>query len=110
MDKLNMRFLIESAAAGDELALEVFSRVGHLLGEGLVSTIRILDIKNIFVGGGISASYDFVQASMIKALQNNLTPYYLEALRIKKASLGNEAGLLGAASLCFECAKADKAI
>lgn len=110
VDKLNMRFLIESAAAGDELALEVFSRVGHLLGEGLVSTIRILDIKNIFVGGGISASYDFVQASMIKALQNNLTPYYLEALRIKKASLGNEAGLLGAASLCFECAKADKAI
>lgn len=109
-DRINMRLMIESAAEGDELALEVFSRVGHLLGEALVSTIRILDIKNIFVGGGISASYEFVQASMIKALHNNLTPYYIEALNIKKASLGNEAGLLGAASLCFECVQEDRAI
>lgn len=109
-DRISMRLMIESAIAGDELALEVFSRVGHLLGEALVSTIRILDIKNIFVGGGISASYDFVQSSMVKTLHNNLTPYYTEPLNIKKASLGNEAGLLGAASLCFECALEDKVI
>ncbi len=31
-----------------------------------------------------------------------LTPYYLDALKIHRATLGNDAGLLGAASLCFE--------
>lgn len=109
-ERINTKLLIDSATKGDPLALEVFSRLGHLLGEALVSTIRILDIKNIYVGGGISASYAFVEASMVQALQNNLTPYYTQALAIYKASLGNEAGLLGAASLGFELALLDKVI
>ena len=109
-ERINMKLMIESATAGDPLALEVFSRVGHLLGEALVSIIRILDIKNIYVGGGISASYAFVEESMIQALQKNLTPYYIKALTINKASLGNEAGLLGAASLCFGMALENNAV
>lgn len=109
-ERINTKLMIESATAGDALALEVFSRVGRLLGEALVSTIRILDIKNIYVGGGISASYNFVAESMLHTLNKNLTPYYTEALTIHKASLGNEAGLLGAASLCFEMALENKAV
>jgi glucokinase len=107
-ERIHTKLLIESAKAGDTLALEVFNRVGHLLGEALVSIIRILDIKNIFVGGGISASYEFVQESMNGALQRYLSPYYTQALTINKASLGNEAGLLGAASLCFQLALEDR--
>jgi glucokinase len=30
-----------------------------------------------------------------------LTPYYIKTLEIKRATLANDAGLLGAASLCF---------
>jgi predicted NBD/HSP70 family sugar kinase len=58
-------------------------------------------IKNIFIGGGLSASFDFIVPSMEKQLNYWLTPAYLEKLTIKKALLGNDAGLLGAASLCF---------
>jgi glucokinase len=93
--------LVQSAAEGDELALQVFEEVGHILGEGLVSTIRILDIKTILVGGGISAAFDFIIPGAISVLKNYLTPYYTDALRIQKATLGNNAGLVGAASLCF---------
>lgn len=103
-ERINTRLMIESAHAGDALALEVFERMGHLLGEALVSIIRVLDIKNIYVGGGISASYEFMEEKLYEVLNQNLTPYYTKDLSLHKASLGNEAGLLGAASLCFESA------
>lgn len=104
-ERINTRLMIESANAGDALALEVFDRMGHLLGEALVSIIRVLDIKNIYIGGGISASYEFMEEKLYDILNKKLTPYYTKDLSLNKASLGNEAGLLGAASLCFEHAK-----
>lgn len=102
---INTRLLIESASMGDPLALEVFNRMGYLLGVTMVGVIRVLDIKNIYIGGGISNNFEFMKASMLETLTNNLTPYYVNALTLKKANLGNEAGLLGAASLCFEQAR-----
>ena len=93
--------LVVAAEKGDVLAQAIWDEVGTLLGDMLVSLIRILDIKNIFIGGGLSASFDFIVPSMEKQLNYWLTPAYLEKLTIKKALLGNDAGLLGAASLCF---------
>ena len=93
--------LVAAAAEGDELALQVFSEVGEMLGNALVSMIRILDITTILVGGGLSASFDYIMPAINMQLEYWLTPYYLKTLVIKKATLGNDAGLLGAASLCF---------
>ncbi len=93
--------LVVAAEKGDELALAVWHEVGKLLGNAAVGLIRILDIKNIFIGGGISAAFEFILPSMEMELNYWLTPTYLEKLSIKKALLGNDAGLLGAASLCF---------
>jgi glucokinase len=93
--------LVAAAAEGDELALQVFGQVGEMLGDTLVSMIRLLDITTILVGGGLSASFDYILPAINKQLDHWLTPYYLKTLVIKKATLGNDAGLLGAASLCF---------
>jgi len=93
--------LVVAAEEGDALALAIWHEVGSMLGDMMVGLIRILDIKNIFIGGGLSASFDFILPSMEQQLNFWLTPAYLEKLQIKKALLGNDAGLLGAASLCF---------
>lgn len=93
--------LVAAASEGDELALAVFDEVGSMLGDGLVSMIRILDISTILIGGGLSASFEYIMPAVNRQLQYWLTPYYLKDLQIKRATLGNDAGLLGAASLCF---------
>lgn len=93
--------LVAAAAEGDELAQKIFDEVGEMLGNALVSMIRILDITTILVGGGLSASFDYIIPAINKQLTYWLTPYYINTLIIKKATLGNDAGLLGAASLCF---------
>jgi glucokinase len=94
--------LVAAAAENDELALQIWNEVGEMLGDGLVSMIRILDIKLILIGGGLSASFAYILPAVMKQLNYWLTPYYLKDLEIKRATLGNDAGLLGAASLCFD--------
>lgn len=93
--------LIVAAEDGDLLSLAILQEMGEMLGDNLVALIRILDIKTILIGGGLSAGFDFILPAIHKQLNYWLTPAYLKSLEIKRANLGNDAGLLGAASLCF---------
>ncbi len=97
--------LVISANEGDEFSRSVFFEVGEILGEGLVALIRILDIKTIVVGGGLSASFEFISPGVNKVLNTYLSPYYLSKIDIRLAELGNDAGILGAAALCFDVSK-----
>jgi glucokinase len=102
VDTWDTKLMVSAANKEDKVALKIFKKIGILLGEALVSTIRLLDVKTIIVGGGISQSYELVIKPMKKVLMDNLTPYYTSQLEIKKATLANEAGIIGAASLCFK--------
>lgn len=42
-----------------------------------------------------------MKESISKRLNEDLTDYFLDSLIIKEAALGNDAGILGAAALCF---------
>jgi glucokinase len=92
--------LVIAASEGDVLARRIFFEVGEILGEGLVSLIRILDVKTIVIGGGLSASFEFLKPGALKVLNSKLPSYYTEKLDFRIASLGNDAGVLGAASIC----------
>jgi glucokinase len=94
--------LVAAAGEGDELAQQIWSEVGEMLGEGLASLIKILDIRHILIGGGLSASFDYILPGVNRTLDFWLNDYYKPGLSVKRAVLGNDAGLLGAASLCFE--------
>lgn len=93
--------LVVSANEGDDFARTVFYEVGEILGEGLIALIRIMDIKTIIVGGGLSASFEFIKPGVTKVFNAYLPPYYTQAIDFRLASLGNDAGILGAAALCF---------
>ena len=93
--------LVAAATKKDELALKVFDNMGDILGVGLAHLIPILDINIILIGGGLSASFDFILPAIQRKLDYWLTKYHHNGLTIRRATLANDAGLLGAASLCF---------
>ena len=101
-DDFDPKVIIREASRGDKVSIKIFREVGELLGEGLQATIRLLDIKTILIGGGLSAGFDLIIDKLMDTLEYNLTPYYTDHIRIKKAELGNNAGIIGAASLCFK--------
>jgi glucokinase len=94
--------VLAAAREGDKLAIKIYAKVGKILGIGLIAAVRIMDIKRIIIGGGVSEIFDFIQPSIEKEFSDHLTPYYNESMNINLATLGNEAGIIGAASLCMD--------
>lgn len=92
----------EAAKAGDALAISVFDQVGTILGENLVSVIRVLDLNTVLLGGGVAGAFEFIAPAAKKVLMKRLPSYYTDTLEIRKAVLTNQVGLLGAAGLLME--------
>jgi len=96
------KIISECAKQGDELSLKIFKHVGYYLGEVAVGVVRTVDVDNILIGGGISGAIEFIEPEMRRKMKEHLPPYYTDNLVIKRACLGNDAGLLGAAGLIIE--------
>ena len=94
LDDLDPKGIVKAAFKGDKVSKKIFREVGETLGEGLVAVIRLLDIKTILIGGGLAAGFDLIIEKMQETLEYNLTPYYLKDMLIKKAELGNDAGII----------------
>jgi glucokinase len=92
---------VDTARTGNEVSLMVFKEVAEIISESIVSTIRVLDVTDVYFGGGIAAGLEFMMPTIEYNTRKYLTPYYVKDLRLKKATLENNAGTLGAAALCF---------
>ncbi|PSQ86584.1 MAG: ROK family protein, partial [Bacteroidetes bacterium QH_2_63_10] len=90
------------ANQGDELAQDVLAWAGHKLGCVLGSTVNLLDIRTIVVGGGVSGAGDYILDPARDALPRFIVPGLRDNLHIIREELGNEVNLLGAARLAFE--------
>jgi len=94
--------LYERAENGDKIAISIFDYMGILLGEAIVSTIRIIDVESIVLGGGLSGAIKYIAPSILKSFDKYLPEYYISNLTIRKATKGNDAGLIGAASMIYK--------
>ena len=99
LDAIEARTVIDAAKAGDETALKVFDRYVYHLCVGLIAIINFYDPEVIVLGGGVSHAgaflLDAVRAKIPSMLFYKTMPY----ARIELASLGNDAGIIGAAML-----------
>jgi glucokinase len=99
--ELGTHLLVDTAKAGNPVSIMVFEEVARILGEAIVSAIRILDVTDVYFGGGISAGLEFMMPTLDRTIKQYLSQYYGKDLVLKKATLENNAGTLGAAALCF---------
>lgn len=97
---LEARDVTEAALEGDEAAREIWNEVGWYLGIALTSYLHIYDPHIILVGGGIAEAGELLLEPIRRTMGTLGSPYYLKHLRdVKKASLGADAGFIGAAAL-----------
>ena len=97
-DKVTAKDVLDAAKAGDELALEVMEVVGHYLGVALASASMIVDPEVFVIGGGVSKAGQFL-LDMIEKHYEHFTPISENKAKIVLATLGNDAGIYGAARL-----------
>src|SRR5215212_3601116 len=94
--------IFEAGQEGDELALEVFRRMGVYLGIGLANLINILNPEMIVIGGGVVNGWDLFEKDMHQQVEERAFPLLAARVKIERAKCGDDAGLLGAACLAFK--------
>jgi glucokinase len=97
---INGPLVTRAAMAGDPLAVELLADVGRWVGEACASLAAVLDPELFVLGGGVAAAGDLVLLPAREAFLEHLSArgYHPEA-RLEVASMGNEAGIVGAADL-----------
>lgn len=95
------KIICEAAEAGDELAREIFDFVADCLATMMASVSYLLQPQAFIIGGGVSAAGPVLFDPLRKHLNARLSPYFAERLVIKRAQLGNDAGVIGSATLTF---------
>jgi glucokinase len=86
------------AKAGDPAALESFRKLAYWLGIGLGIVINLLNPEKILIGGGVVSAGDLLLGPAVEEARRRSHRVSFAGCRIEKASLGNDAGLVGAAA------------
>ena len=103
IETVNGLTAFESAKKGDKVAQEVVNNYIECLGEGLVNFVNVFRPQAIMLGGGVSAQGEYLTKPLNEYVKTNA--YGGEkapAVDVVIASLGNDAGIIGAASLVIE--------
>jgi glucokinase len=86
------------AKAGDTAAIESFRKCAYYLGIGLGIVINLLNPEKILIGGGVVSAGKFLLGPAVEEARRRSHRISFAGCRIEKASLGNDAGLAGAAA------------
>ena len=101
-EDVNAKIVFDLAKAGDELALIVYRNFAHYLGIACANIGSILNPSTIVIGGGVSAAGEFLLDGVRKFYEENSFPQVRTSTKLALATLGNDAGVIGAASLVLQ--------
>jgi len=105
---LTAQSLYESAVIGNPVAVEAFRRMGYYLGIALAGLINALNPDKIVLAGGLSAAWSVFIDSTRDQIDKRAFREPAGRVKLVRAELGDDAGILGVASVAFSAA--DKGI
>lgn len=95
----------EAGVRGDEMSIEVFRLMGKHLGVALGGLVNVLNPEAIVIGGGASAGWDLFIDHLRAEIDYRAFQHPAERVKILRSTLGDDAGILGAAYLASESVK-----
>lgn len=96
--ELSAKSVFDAVKAGDEVAIEIAQQFGEYLGKGLAMIAAVVNPEIFVVGGGVSKAGD-VLFDYICPVYDRLAFYGSKDAKFALATLGNDAGIFGAAAL-----------
>lgn len=96
-----LRALFESARSGDIECAQIVQEAAQFIGAALVTWMHIFSPDRIAFAGGVSAAGEDLLIPIRKTVTRLAMKHYANKVTILQATLGNKAGLVGAAALCF---------
>ena len=100
LDNVNGKTAFECSKKGDKAAMEVIDTYVTYLGESILNMLNIFRPQAFIIGGGLSAQGDYLIDKLISYCEKFDYGYKnAPKTNIVVASLGNDAGIIGAAAL-----------
>ena len=101
-EEVTAKDVFDLAKEGDDLALIVYRHFSNYLGVACANIAAVLNPAYIVLGGGVSAAGEFLLDGVRNVFAENSFPQIKESTQIVLATRGNDAGVLGAASLLLK--------
>lgn len=101
-EEVTAKDVFDLAKEGDDLALIVYRHFSNYLGVACANIAAVLNPAYIVLGGGVSAAGEFLLDGVRNVFADNSFPQIKESTQIVLATRGNDAGVLGAASLVLK--------
>lgn len=84
---------------GNKTALGIYNIFAERIGVALTGVVNLLNPEVIVIGGGLSFAGSFIFKKIKETINKRAMPIQAKSVKIKKATLGKDAGLIGAALL-----------
>lgn len=105
IEELSTELIFQKAALNEELAKQTILETCDYLGAGIASMVHIIDPEIVIIGGGVAdAGQEFIDRIQAVTKGVVLKPI-ARSLKVVKAELKNDAGIVGAILLAAENAK-----
>lgn len=96
--EVSSRIIFDAIKSGDELALEVGEKFGEYLGKGLASIAAVTNPQVFVIGGGVSKAGSVI-TDYVRKYYDKYAFHATKDVEFRLATLGNDAGIYGAAKL-----------
>ena len=97
--QLSAHQIADLASKGDKNALDAYGKAGDALAIALAHILKVIDVPNVTIGGGMSQAWPLMQAAFDARLSADLIPTLRGKISVKISSANDTAGMLGAAML-----------
>lgn len=104
---VDARLVTELALGGDGVSREVVALVGRRIGAALSGLANIFDPDVILLGGGVMAAGELLLGPAREEFRSRALPPQ-DAIPVRAAALGADAGMIGAALLALEELEGDR--
>ena len=99
--ELSAKAVFDAVKEGDAVAIQIAEQFGEYLGKGLAAVAAVVNPEVFVIGGGVSKAGDTLLGFVEPAFQKYVF-YPCSKARFKLATLGNDAGIFGAAALILK--------
>lgn len=92
----------EAAKKDDSLALGVIAGASYYLGLGIINMVTLINPEMIIIGGSVARMGNLLLDPVRRMVKDKTFPLMVKKLKIVRARLGEDAGLLGAAAYALD--------
>ncbi len=106
--EMSLEELSDMAARGDPRAIRIWKAAGGVLGTALSGVVNLLNLDAIVIGGGVANAGRVLFYEVRSTIRRRAMSVQARRVKVFKARLGNDAGIIGAAILVLQSVRTRK--